>query len=384
MSGSHVSPMDAALGADPLARFDGHGQLVCLHVGPRLTPWLDTFLGRTVHWRPRLPRHGVAAVIGWGLKGVSLRARDAARRAGLPYVAIEDGFLRSVGLGDTDAALSLVVDDVGIYYDASAPSRLETLIAREHTPAERSRATALAAMWCAGRLSKYNHAPERHSPLTEPYVLAVDQTWGDASIPLGLADAGSFKHMLEAALDEHPGLPVLLKVHPDVLAGRKRGHFEGLTPGQASRVIVLAEEAHAPALLEQAAAVYTVTSQMGFEALLWGRPLRCFGMPFYAGWGLSHDALPPPARRAAAQRITLADLVHGTLIDYPRCLAPDTLTLAPPERLVAWMQAQRQRVAQLPAGVTPRGWGPPERGDAWPWQALRALKRWRDRPPARR
>ncbi len=369
--------------ADPLARF-ADGNLVCLHIGPRLTPWLDTFLGRPVHWRPRLPARGVAAVVGWGLKGVSLRAREAARAAGLPYVAIEDGFLRSVGLGDTDAALSLVVDDLGIYYDAGAPSRLEALIAAPRSAAEQARAAALSQAWCAGRLSKYNHAPELAPPLRGPYVLAIDQTAGDASITHGLADATSFARMLEAALDEHPGLPVLLKVHPDVVAGRKRGHFERLTPGEAARVTLLAQDAHAPALLEGAAAVYTVTSQVGFEALLWGRPVRCFGMPFYAGWGLTGDALPAPARRGARHGVTREALVHAALIDYPRCLDPRTLALGPPERLVEWMAAQRARVSRLPAGTSPRGWGPPETGDALPWRALRALKRWRDRPPARR
>ncbi|HWH73660.1 MAG TPA: hypothetical protein VNV16_05295 [Methylibium sp.] len=369
--------------ADPLAHL-AEGAWVCLHLGPRLTPWLDTFLGRTVRWRPWLSARGVAAVVGWGLKGVSLQARDAARRAGLPYVALEDGFLRSVGLGDTDAALSLVVDDLGIYYDASAPSRLERLIACERTPAEQARAAALARAWCAGRLSKYNHAPESAPPHAEPHVLVVDQTQGDASIVHGLADAGSFARMLEAALDEHPRRPLLLKVHPDVVAGRKRGHFERLTPGQAARVTLIANDVHAPALLERAAAVYTVTSQMGFEALLWERPLRCFGMPFYAGWGLSDDALAAPARRATAHRVTREALVHAALIDYPRCLDPLTLQRAAPERLVEWMSGQRRRVAQLPPGATPRGWGPPEGGDALPWRTLRALKRWRDRPPARR
>jgi capsular polysaccharide export protein len=95
--------------------------------------------------------------------------------------------------------------------------------------------------------------------------------------------------MLEAALDEHPGLPVLLKVHPDAIAGRKHAHFAELPAGAASRITLLASNAHPPTLFEAAQAVYVVTSQMGFEALMWDRPVRCFGMPFYAGWGLTRD-----------------------------------------------------------------------------------------------
>jgi capsular polysaccharide export protein len=85
---------------------------------------------------------------------------------------------------------------------------------------------------------------------------------------------------------------------------------------------VAVTEACDPApLIAGAEAVYTVTSQGGFEALLHGRPVRCFGMPFYAGWGLTEDDLPPPPRRGKA---SLEALVHAALVDYPRYLDPDT------------------------------------------------------------
>jgi capsular polysaccharide export protein len=196
--------------------------------------------------------------------------------------------------------------------------------------------------WRQARVSKYNHAREAVPPVEGPFVLVVDQTAGDASIRHGQADAGSFARMLEAALQEHPQLPVLLKVHPDVAAGRKQGHFRSLTPAQAARVTVMADAGHPCALLERCAAVYTVTSQLGFEALLWGKPVRCFGMPFYAGWGLTHDELPAPARRAATSPRTLEDLVHAALIEYPRYIDPDTGRRCEVERLVEWMALQRR------------------------------------------
>jgi capsular polysaccharide export protein len=157
-----------------------------------------------------------------------------------------------------------------------------------------------------------------------------------------MASAAIFARMLEAALDEHPGLPVLLKTHPDVIAGRKRAHFDALTPGQAARVTLLAANAHPPALLEAAQQVYAVTSQMGFEALLRGRPVRTFGMPFYAGWGLTQDELPAPPRRRAPHVVPLADLVHAALVEYVAYVDPETRQRCAPERVVAWMGLQRQ------------------------------------------
>ncbi|MFZ2650527.1 MAG: capsular polysaccharide biosynthesis protein, partial [Burkholderiaceae bacterium] len=248
------------------------------------------------------------------------------------------GFMRSLELGDRCPPLSIVLDRLGIYYDASVPSALEDMIASACSPAEQERASLLVRRWCEGRLSKYNHA--REAPQASgPFVLAVDQTFGDASIHYGLADAASFAPMLQAALDEHPQCRVLLKVHPDVIAGRKRGHFDRLSAGAASRITVLASDAHPSGLLERASAVYCVTSQMGFEALLWGKPVRCFGMPFYAGWGLTRDALPAPSRR---QPVPLEQLVHAALVRYARYLDPETGRRCEVERLMEHLALQRR------------------------------------------
>lgn len=306
---------------------------------PALLPGLQLLL------RGRAAGAPVDGVLAWGRKPSARRAEAWAAERGLPLVRLEDGFLRSVGLGADEPPLSVVVDDLGIYYDASAPSRLEQLIGTPLDDAQRARADALVALWRQTRVSKYNQAREMPGLVREGDVLVVDQTFGDASIAYGQASPASFGRMLEAALDEHPAARILLKVHPDVLAGRKRGHFPALPHGAASRVTLLASPAHPCGLLEHAAAVYTVTSQMGFEALLWGRPLRCFGMPFYAGWGLSQDDLPPPPRRGAVER---AALCHAALVDYPRYLDPETRQPCAPERLLDWMGLQRRMRERFP------------------------------------
>lgn len=286
----------------------------------------------------------VDAVLAWGRKPSAAAAEAWARRHGLPVLRLEDGFLRSVGLGPDEPPNSVVLDDRGIYYDAQQPSRLEQLIAAGVDAAQAERAEALRQAWCAGRVSKYNHAREADDPNWRDAVLVVDQTWGDASIRCGCADAQSFTRMLAAALAEHPQRRILLKVHPDVVAGRKRGHFDpalpGLTAADRARINWLGQDVHPPALLSRVAAVYVVTSQMGFEALLWGVPVRCFGLPFYAGWGLTQDELPAPPRRGPAR---LAALMHAALVAYPRYVHPETGQRCEVEDLLAWMALQRRQ-----------------------------------------
>jgi capsular polysaccharide export protein len=58
----------------------------------------------------------------------------------------------------------------------------------------------------------------------------------------------------------------------------------------------MAHHCHPAGLIAGARAIYTLTSLIGFEGLIWGRPVRCFAMPFYAGWGLTQDEMPAPAR----------------------------------------------------------------------------------------
>ena len=312
--------------------------------GVARVPTLPALFGD--HALVRRPQADSVAVLAWGRKPSAAEAERVAARAGLPLWRVEDAFLRSLAPGAASGPLGLLVDDLGVYYDATAPSRLEACILAEAPEGAPARAEALQAAWCAGRVSKYNHARELPPPVAGGHVLVVDQTAGDASIRCGQADAGSFARMLEAALDEHPGRPLLLKLHPEVVSGHKRGHFgAGLTPGQAARVHLVTSEAHAPALLEAAEAVYTVTSQMGFEGLIWGRPVRTFGMPFYAGWGLTRDEVPAPSRRAPRP---LHRLLHAALVELARYLDPETGKPCTPERLLDWLALQRRMRERFP------------------------------------
>ena len=282
-------------------------------------------------------------VLAWGRKPSALAAQAVAQGSSLPLLTVEDGFLRSVGLGSEDPPLSLVVDPIGIYYDASAPSRLEQLIPVPLNAAQSLRARALQASWCEERVSKYNAARIQPCNLPQPCVLVADQTRGDAS--LQGATAADFQRMLDAALARHPNSTVVVKVHPDVVAGRKQGHFDLATLRKQPRVHVISDNIHPADLLQAVQAVYVMTSQLGFDALLWSVPVSTFGMPFYAGWGLTVDALPAPARR---QPVSLEQLLHAALVEYPRYVDPETGKPCPPETVLTWLGLQRRMRSRLP------------------------------------
>ena len=291
-------------------------------------------------------------VIAWGLKPSAVRAANVAAQHQLPLLRLEDGFLRSVATGSIDSPLAIVQDDLGIYYDATTPSRLEQLIPQALSADQRYRAQALICLWRTARISKYNHARSYTAQLLPPYILVVDQVAGDASITYGLADANRFQAMLNAALHDFPTHTLVLKIHPEVLQGQKQGHFDLSSLTHEPRVMVVAEDVHPVSLLEHADAVYCVSSQLGFEGLLWGKPVHTFGMPFYAGWGLTHDDLPAPTRRTS---VSLENLVYATLIAYPRYLDPETLQRCEIERLINWMGLQRNMRERFPPVIDALG-----------------------------
>lgn len=311
---------------------------------------LSTVLGdRPVFYSRLLPLKG-HTILGWGRKCSGRRSISLAAHHGRAFRLLEDGFLRSVGRNDS--AVSLVLDGKGIYYDCTAPSDLECLAQNTLSQSETERARSIIAMWRAERLSKYNAGRDVSEPLPSRYILLCDQTFGDASISHGGADAQSFERMLQAALAEYPEHCIILKTHPDVVTNGKKGHFNLAEIAANKRVIAISDPVHPFGLIEHADAVYTVTSQMGFEALIWGKRVRCFGMPFYAGWGLTEDELSAPDRR---EPVTLEQLVHAALVKYPRYIDPVTMTPCEPERSFAHVGLQRRMRQEFPQQVTALG-----------------------------
>ena len=244
---------------------------------------------------------------GWGRKRSGLKAMALANKNAAKFVLFEDGFIRSLGLGVSGSpAFSIVEDDVGIFYDATVPSRLENLLNAFDPTAQAGlliEARSAIDIIVQHHLSKYNHAPDvpvDYFSVDENRVLVVAQTAGDMSLKYGLGDTFSTEEMLSAAVAENPDSVVYLKVHPDVLSGKKQSDMNVTSLPDFIRVI--SEDFNPISLLKHFDKVYTKTSQMGFEALLLNKPVVCFGMPFYAGWGLTDDRVRC-ARRTATRSV---------------------------------------------------------------------------------
>lgn len=278
-----------------------------------------------------VPKHGDAVAV-WGASPTAHRGRRAAAKHAVPVVTVEDAFLRSLHPGRAgEPPLGLLIDHRGAHFDPAQASDLETLLA-EHPlddAALLGRARACIERMKEAHLTKYA-AVLPDAPLPPPgYVVVIDQTRDDASVAASGADRGRFLEMLTYARQEHPRARILIKTHPETAQGFRNGHFD--LADCAGQVSLFDAPVSPWALLEGAIAVYTVSSGMGFEAILMGHKPRLFGQPFYAGWGLSDDQFEIQRRQRSLTRV---QLFAAAMILYPRWYDPFRDRLCPLETAI--------------------------------------------------
>lgn len=313
--------------------------------------WKKQAIGRFL-WSPRAPilidAEDAGAAIAAAGPGEAIavwpsRAPAGLMEAGAPLVRIEDGFIRSVGLGsDLHPPSSIVVDHGGLYYDPGSASDLETILATADFPAALvERSLELRDAIVAGGISKYasSAVPSRPpAPRQKRTVLVTGQVEDDMSVRCGGAGVAGNLDLLRRARAIEADAHIIFKPHPDVDAGHRQGKVADTELLKFADEIVRDEAI--VALFARVDAVHVLTSLTGFEALLRGLEVTVHGQPFYAGWGLTTDLAPPLTCRT--RRLALGELIAGTLILYPRYLDPETQLPCPPEILFERFARQRR------------------------------------------
>ncbi len=298
--------------------------------------------------KPYSKIHPSQVALGWGKKANTTKAVALAKKHGIPYWYLEDGFISYLGhpaLGDK--RFSLILDKQGIYYDATSSSDIEELLNHPEwfTSELNERSSNLLAQITKNKISKYNHEPlSSWEPEAEcqKRILVVDQTYGDCSVKFGLADDASFERMLDAALSENPDSEIWIKVHPDVVLGTKKGYLGSRLPDN-PRVRILSDKVNAQSLFPFFEKVYVVTSQLGFEALWHNKTVVCFGVPFYSGWGLTDDRVHCSRRK---QTHTVESLFAAACLKYTRYIDPETFKRCELEDILELIPLQTESRSQ--------------------------------------
>ena len=255
-----------------------------------------------------------AVFLGWGYKKSGLEAMEMPK-----WLLLEDGFIRSVGLGVHGYyAFSIVEDDAGMHYDASKETRIEKIL--KTYDFKNDEKLLQSAHDAIELIKKYKISKYNLSPLTLPEsvkkskkkkVLIIAQTAGDNSLIYGRAYEFEPKDIILSALEENEGADVFVKVHPDVLTGKRKSSIDVELAKKYCKVIT--KNSNPIMLLEEFDKIYTQTSQMGFEAAFLGKEVITLGMPFYAGWGITQDKLTNNRRK---RKLTPLEIFAGAYILY--------------------------------------------------------------------
>jgi capsular polysaccharide export protein len=281
---------------------------------------------------------GDAPIAVWRSK-VPATALAELEEQGRPLIEVEDGFLRSHGLGaDCIPPLSITVDSAGAYFDPARPSELETLL-QEAVFDEQliGRARRLRQLIVDVGLSKYSRGDVEVDRRVEArrHILVPGQVEDDRSVQTGGCGLSTNLDLLMRVREQAPDAYILYKPHPDVVAGHRTGAIPDRVCLQYADEI--APDAPISSLIAMVDEIHVNTSLAGFEALMREKQVTTYGVPFYAGWGLTWDLGPVPARRSSKR--TLDELVAATLLLYPRYLDPETGLPCPPEVVVARLSA---------------------------------------------
>lgn len=285
----------------------------------------------------------------WGITPTNHKRRqqELASELGRPVVFVEDGFIRSIDIGlSNESGMSVILDDITAYYDATQPSRLENTLqsGSKVSELELSRSRLAINKIVESRVSKYNHAPDISLKIGTPgrkKVMLIDQRYGDQSIASGLGSAAAFDKMLHDAIKKHSDCDILIKQHPDAIKGGKSSYFsnEKLAFTQyMDNVFPILFDVNPYALFDLVEEVYVMTSGMGFEALMAGKKVHCYGVPFYSGWGVTIDKQPLDRRTASR---SVEEIFHYSYIESSRYFNPATDSVCEVEDVVDYIVANR-------------------------------------------
>lgn len=263
-------------------------------------------------------------------------------------VRVEDGFLRSVGLGAAFAApMSWSFDTQGLHHWGHTPTDLEDLVqAVGHDKAFVERAAELRRRIVESGVTKYNvdHGDKPALPDRTPgqlRVLAIGQVDGDAALRGIRTPVRTNMGLLHSVRTVRPDAEIIYRPHPDVVSRIREGKDEEWCQFADYRI----ETGALTELLPSFDEIHVLNSLAGFEALIRGCHVVCHAQPFYAGWGLTIDMYPVTRRNPRS----LDQLVAAALIGYPRYRHPDTgMPIEPEQVLDLILELRRPQTGAAP------------------------------------
>ncbi|OCG11741.1 hypothetical protein A9G09_10535, partial [Gilliamella sp. wkB292] len=256
-------------------------------------------------------------------------------------IRVEDGFIRSIGLGSNLVMpYSLVFDELGIYFNSQSKSELELLLENKKVDQYQiEKAISLQKLLIKTKLGKYNVGEKvsiKSINQKLKIILIPGQVEDDASIIYGSPKITTNLELIKIVRKNNPDDYLIYKPHPDVLSGNRIGKIDTLEALKYVNEVI--DYVDIIDCIEQVDEVHTMTSLAGFEALIRNKLVVCYGQPFYSGWGLTVDKYPNTRR---TRLLTLHELIYIVMYEYAIYIHPDSLNFTDPETLIHYLNNKK-------------------------------------------
>ena len=140
------------------------------------------------------------------------------------------------------------------------------------------------------------------------------------SIKYGCSNPVTNLELIQNAREENEDAFIIYKPHPDTLTGIRKAKS---TLSQWKEYVNEVDTTNRlDSLIKFSNHIYTITSLSGFEALMYGKKVTCFGSPFYSGWGLTDDR--DVRDKKVKQKLSIEQLFYATYVEYPVYSLGDT------------------------------------------------------------
>jgi capsular polysaccharide export protein len=240
------------------------------------------------------------------------------KEQGFNYQYVEDGFIRSSGLGiKLNLPGSLSFSNESIHFDCTKENQLEKMLQNTVCTSEKiDRSKKIIDFIKKEKISKYGHSKYSSKLNTnndKKNILVIGQVEGDASIHFGSKTIKKNKQLIESVLQKENDSNIFFKPHPDVVSKLREGEVENLFLESNNITEVISPPLHDA--IEQCDEIHVMSSQSGLDSLIFEKDVICHGSPFYSGWGLTTDLEKIPRR---TKKLTLEELISISFIDYPK------------------------------------------------------------------
>ncbi|NIF03056.1 capsular polysaccharide biosynthesis protein [Pantoea sp. Acro-805] len=290
-------------------------------------------------WIKKINNTKNAEIMIWGMK-----VHPDFLKINVKKTYIEDGFIRSLGLGASHTApLSLNFDSRTLYFNAREESDLENILQNNiFDDGLIERAKAFKKELIESGISKYNNSEKIdiskiYGVKDRKRILVIGQVEDDASIEYGSKIKYTNNDIVMIARIENPEAQILYKPHPDVLSGFRKYQSN---PSDVKNICsIITNDFPLSQALETIDHVYTISSLAGFEALIRGIHVTTLGCPFYSGWGLTDDRQENSRR---TRKLTIDELFAGSYIVYPKYFDPIYRKYISPEEALKFLSEMKK------------------------------------------